>query len=114
MSTPPLNRTFAKWDQPHFVYIAYHGEEPLYIGCTCNPAQRIASHSRSEWIPLTDAIDVFGPFDKGEALDLERDAIWMLQPTFNKRGKGRSNPALEWADAIWDAMGDVEDSEAVA
>lgn len=98
------NADWAKLSDPHYVYIAYRGDEAMYVGCTWNPAQRLAAHGRAPWIELVDRIDIFGTFDKGEALELERDAIWALQPTYNKRSKGRLNVAGEWADAAWSAI----------
>jgi len=105
MSGAEVAVVFGKKAKPHYVYITYRADEILYVGCTWNPPQRLASHARSsEWFELMDRVDVFGPFSKAEALELERDAIWTLQPTFNKRGKVRASAANEWADAVWAAM----------
>lgn len=89
---------------PHYIYIAWAEGDPLYVGCSWNPAQRLASHRRSKWVPLTTHIDIFGPYSKAEALSLEREAVWVLSPEFNSRGKKRS-ASETWADAIWDCLG---------
>jgi hypothetical protein len=75
--------------RPHFVYIAWRGDEPLYVGCTVSVLERLYNHRvrGSEWVDEATHVDYFEFPDKDWALDAERATIYALQPAHNVRGK---------------------------
>lgn len=75
--------------RPHVVYIAWRGDEPLYVGCTCDFDTRMQGHLRdgAVWPSLTSHVDLVEFPDKRAALDVERDTIRALLPTHNVKGK---------------------------
>lgn len=74
---------------PHYVYRCYDATSRLiYVGCTNNPVNRLASHRRKAWwgdqIASTRLI-VFPT--RSKALEKEREAIATEKPRWNVKGK---------------------------
>jgi hypothetical protein len=70
------------------VYRYYGADgEPLYIGCTTNPLQRLTCHMQtSRWWPWVASMEV-GYFDShADALAAEAAAIAAEKPRYNRRG----------------------------
>lgn len=72
-------------NRPHHIYRALDGYGLLlYVGCTVNPDQRLATHrSSSAWYRFAESIGVGSARGRREALDLERLAIDTEGPYFN-------------------------------
>ena len=70
---------------PHYVYRTFDSYGLLlYVGCTNNPTQRLATHcGQAPWFRFAETIAVAGPWDRREALDRERTAIETEGTYFN-------------------------------
>jgi predicted GIY-YIG superfamily endonuclease len=71
-----------------YVYRAFDAADALlYVGCAQKPWMRIAEHSTgpttSRWYPLITTVRVEGPYERSEALQIERAAIHAERPKFN-------------------------------
>lgn len=70
---------------PHYVYrLIGEDEALLYVGCSVDPAARLASHRIDRpWSDLIARQDVEGPFSRCDALAREARAISTERPRFN-------------------------------
>lgn len=85
-------------DAPHFVYRCYDADGRLiYIGCTNNPAVRLAAHRKTWWGYQIAAVRNLVFSDRTTALAAERKAIAEERPRWNVQGRwaGRSLWAVE-------------------
>lgn len=56
----------------------------LYVGCTCQPKQRLQEHSRTaRWFAQIAAVRYLGPFTPAEAYRIEEEQIRQLNPVHN-------------------------------
>lgn len=82
-----------------FVYTARDQRgQPLYVGVTCQPNIRMASHARrSDWYEQSANIDFQEFPTREEALAAETDAIQTMRPAFNVQ----NNPDLARDEDQW-------------
>ncbi len=104
----------------HYVYIAWRGDEPLYVGCTSNPDQRMKSWGmflpNGGWPSTATHVDVWHVgrgVTNGERI--ERETIETLDPTHNIRHSPRAAERdrrwaeySEWAEAYSRSRYDTE------
>lgn len=95
----------------HHVYIAWRGDECLYVGMTADPDTRLAfweKQGRSGWYPEATHVDVWhiGP-GRTRAYDVEREAIVALDPSHNlqfsprvDRDKQAWHDYCRWSEAL--------------
>lgn len=90
--------TYPRQSQPHYVYRCYDAEDRLiYVGCTVDPATRIANHRAAAWwgTQIVRVRHTVFP-DREHALRMERTAIGEEQPRWNLRSRWHTR-------SIWSA-----------
>ncbi len=96
-------------DAGHYVYVAWRGDEALYVGMTYDYEQRLLDWERSGgWWRDATHVDVWevGP-GRTNAEHIERDAIRALDPAHNRmhsprveRDKQAWQDYCRWSDAL--------------
>lgn len=96
----------------HFVYWLYDASgNPLYVGMTKFPEQRLRQHRRKHWFGQVAFKRMAGPFTKETARILEREEQDELQPRYDARQKSMRARArnLPNAETRW-ALADIAHS----
>ena len=82
--SPGSRAKYRNADRPHYVYQFWADDECLYVGCTVQPAGRIASHASSQpwWQRVTHfSAEVYPCREDG--LQAEARLIRVLDPAWN-------------------------------
>lgn len=88
---------------PFYCYVVYSGHRrPLYVGQTCNLAQRMRDHEkRSHWMSRATFISALPAETREEAMELEANRIVTLRPEHNR------NVIWDYKRTVVDAMHDA-------
>lgn len=99
---PPAMPLVANYGRsgPSWVYIHLNAQgDPLYVGVTGYPAERLKQHRRvSSWYPQVAEVRYLGPFANTEGADEEARLIHELQPAFNKAGRRIASAEFQPSD----------------